>query len=204
MPRFSEKKRRFCSHLEGWIEQHRQQRYSSTMHGQFWCSGLSTGMSLLDGFNWMISVVFQGYAVCLRCSRGSQIDEKTRARDPFTSTFEQVRRTVCLHTSIIQHVVLSRSSDSNSSQIALATTTSSYLIKTRYIHFPEKYFNRPPYYGSFKKALSVHIDPLKPDASIDNVRRPIRVWNSSRRKLFCVFDQGWLQRWFRRWMGRTV
>ena len=63
------------------------------------------------------------------------------------------------------------SSDSNSSQLALLTTTSSFLIKTRYIHFPEKYFNRPPYYGSFKKALSVHIDPLKPDASIDNVRR---------------------------------
>jgi hypothetical protein len=44
-----------------------------------------------------------------------------------------------------------------------------YLIKTRYIHFPEKYFNRPPYYGTFKKSFNVNINPLQPDASIDNV-----------------------------------
>ncbi len=44
-----------------------------------------------------------------------------------------------------------------------------YVLKTRYIHFPEKYFNRPPYYGTFKKVLNVNINPLEPDASIDNV-----------------------------------
>jgi hypothetical protein len=51
----------------------------------------------------------------------------------------------------------------------LTTTNNPYVIKTRYIHFPEKYFNRPPYYGTFKKGLSVHVNPLQPDASIDNV-----------------------------------
>ncbi len=44
-----------------------------------------------------------------------------------------------------------------------------YVLKTRYIHFPEKYFNRPPYYGTFKKAFSVNINPIQPEASIDNV-----------------------------------
>jgi hypothetical protein len=51
----------------------------------------------------------------------------------------------------------------------LTTTNNPYVIKTRYIHFPEKYFNRPPYYGTFKKGLSANINPLQPDASIDNV-----------------------------------
>ncbi|CAF1272106.1 unnamed protein product [Rotaria sordida] len=62
-------------------------------------------------------------------------------------------------------------SDSNSSLITLTATTASnpYVLKTRYIHFPEKYFNRPPYYGTFKKALNVNINPLQPEASIDNV-----------------------------------
>ncbi|CAF3647851.1 unnamed protein product [Rotaria sp. Silwood1] len=63
-------------------------------------------------------------------------------------------------------------SDSNSSLITIIATTTannSYVLKTRYIHFPEKYFNRPPYYGTFKKALSVNVNPLEPDASIENV-----------------------------------
>jgi hypothetical protein len=51
------------------------------------------------------------------------------------------------------------------------TMNNPYTLKTRYIHFPEKYFNRPPYYGTFKKALSVNINPLQPDASIDNVNQ---------------------------------
>jgi len=53
--------------------------------------------------------------------------------------------------------------------MAATTMNTQYVIKTRYIHFPEKYFNRPPYYGTFKKALSANINPLQPDASIDNV-----------------------------------
>jgi hypothetical protein len=53
--------------------------------------------------------------------------------------------------------------------MAATTMNNQYVIKTRYIHFPEKYFNRPPYYGTFKKALSANINPLQPDASIDNV-----------------------------------
>ncbi|CAF0951021.1 unnamed protein product [Adineta steineri] len=62
-------------------------------------------------------------------------------------------------------------SDSNSSQLQCLTTTMNnpYVIKTRYIHFPEKYFNRPPYYGTFKKASNANINPLKPDAPIDNI-----------------------------------
>ncbi|CAF2621459.1 unnamed protein product [Rotaria sp. Silwood2] len=66
-------------------------------------------------------------------------------------------------------------SDSNSNLIVIiaATTTTtannSYVLKTRYIHFPEKYFNRPPYYGTFKKALNINVNPLQPNASIDNV-----------------------------------
>ncbi|CAF3262241.1 unnamed protein product, partial [Rotaria sp. Silwood2] len=64
-------------------------------------------------------------------------------------------------------------SDSNSNLIVItaATTTAnnSYVLKTRYIHFPEKYFNRPPYYGTFKKALNINVNPLQPNASIDNV-----------------------------------
>jgi len=60
-------------------------------------------------------------------------------------------------------------SDSSSCHLITTTMNNSYLLKTRYIHFPEKYFNRPPYYGTFKKALSVHINPLEPNASIDNV-----------------------------------
>jgi len=66
------------------------------------------------------------------------------------------------------------SSDSNSCQLITTTTTATtmnnpYVLKTRYIHFPEKYFNRPPYYGTFKKALNININPLDPYASIDNV-----------------------------------
>jgi hypothetical protein len=65
------------------------------------------------------------------------------------------------------------SSDSNSCQLITTTTATTmnnpYVLKTRYIHFPEKYFNRPPYYGTFKKALNININPLDPYASIDNV-----------------------------------
>ena len=60
-------------------------------------------------------------------------------------------------------------SDSNSCQL-VTTMANPYLLKTRYIHFPEKYFNRPPYYGTMKKALAVNLNPLEADASIDNVR----------------------------------
>lgn len=59
-------------------------------------------------------------------------------------------------------------SDSNSCQL-VTTMSNPYELKTRYIHFPEKYFNRPPYYGTLKKALTLHIDPLQPIASIENV-----------------------------------
>ena len=69
---------------------------------------------------------------------------------------------------------LSIFSDSNSCQLVTtcaATTTMNnpYELKTRSIHFPEKYFNRPPYYGTLKKALTLQIDNLEPSASIDNV-----------------------------------
>ncbi|CAF3117740.1 unnamed protein product [Rotaria socialis] len=67
-------------------------------------------------------------------------------------------------------------SDSNSNQVIIlsssaATTTANnpYVLKTRYIHFSEKYFNRPPYYGTFKKALSANVNPLQPEALIDNI-----------------------------------
>ena len=64
-------------------------------------------------------------------------------------------------------------SDSSScTALPLATTTTmnnQYVLKTRYIHFPEKYFNRPPYYGTLKKALTANVNPLQPDAAIDNV-----------------------------------
>ncbi|CAF1616653.1 unnamed protein product [Rotaria magnacalcarata] len=66
-------------------------------------------------------------------------------------------------------------SDSNSNQViiisssAATTANNPYVLKTRYIHFPEKYFNRPPYYGTFKKALSTNVNPLQPEASIDNI-----------------------------------
>lgn len=71
------------------------------------------------------------------------------------------------------HPFLFSFSDSNSNQfIVTATTTNNpYVLKTRYIHFPEKYFNRPPYYGTLKKALSSNVNPLEPGASIDNVRK---------------------------------
>lgn len=60
-------------------------------------------------------------------------------------------------------------SDSNSCQFTTTTMNNPYELKTRYIHFPEKYFNRPPYYGTLKKALSLQIDPLQPTGSIENI-----------------------------------
>ncbi|CAF0975144.1 unnamed protein product [Adineta ricciae] len=64
-------------------------------------------------------------------------------------------------------------SDSSScTALPLTTTTTmnnQYVLKTRYIHFPEKYFNRPPYYGTLKKALTANANPLQPDAAIDNI-----------------------------------
>ena len=51
----------------------------------------------------------------------------------------------------------------------MTTMANPYLLKTRYIHFPEKYFNRPPYYGTLKKALALNINPLDATVTIENV-----------------------------------
>ncbi|UJR15193.1 hypothetical protein I4U23_002153 [Adineta vaga] len=63
-------------------------------------------------------------------------------------------------------------SDSSSCPVFTTSTTTmdnSYVLKTRYIHFPEKYFNRPPYYGTLKKSSAANVNPLQPTSSIDNI-----------------------------------
>ena len=93
--------------------------------------------------------------------------EVESAARPRLNRFDFIFRSIC-------HVLFRYfASDSNSCTVLLPATTTAmnnqYVLKTRYIHFPEKYFNRPPYYGTLKKALTANVNPLQPNAAIDNV-----------------------------------